>query len=102
MDQMSACELAGDPVCVLSAVSLGEECRSDECRWDDISTSATLDDEVSPASGIASEESLHREVSWSIGAKQHTHNKCKPCGFFWSQKGCMNGSECQHCHMCSK
>jgi len=44
-------------------------------------------------------ESLDR---WSIGSQAHAAGTCKPCGFFWSARGCQNGRDCQHCHLCDE
>jgi len=36
----------------------------------------------------------------SIGSMMHGTGECKPCAWFWKAKGCQNGAECRHCHMC--
>lgn len=36
----------------------------------------------------------------SIGSAMHGSGKCKPCAWFWKQRGCLNGQECGHCHIC--
>jgi len=36
----------------------------------------------------------------SIGSRDHSQGKCKPCAFFWTQEGCNNGSACPFCHLC--
>jgi len=36
----------------------------------------------------------------SIGSSMHGSGKCKPCAWFWKQRGCLNGQECGHCHIC--
>jgi len=38
----------------------------------------------------------------SIGSIQHGTGRCKPCGWFWKEAGCSNGSECCHCHLCPR
>lgn len=36
----------------------------------------------------------------SIGSIHHGSGSCKPCGWFWKEGGCINGSDCYHCHLC--
>lgn len=38
----------------------------------------------------------------SEGSKLHSKGSCKPCLYFWSPKGCLNGMDCEHCHACHK
>lgn len=37
---------------------------------------------------------------WSVGAEGHELQRCKPCAFLDSRKGCMSGSACLYCHIC--
>lgn len=41
-----------------------------------------------------------RQPSMSVGAALHGTGECKPCAWFWKPKGCQNGEECRHCHLC--
>eukprot|EP00438_Fugacium_kawagutii_P008869 Skav200651 [mRNA] locus=scaffold2539:137414:138922:+ [translate_table: standard] len=41
-----------------------------------------------------------RLPSMSVGAALHGTGECKPCAWFWKPKGCQNGEECRHCHLC--
>jgi len=36
----------------------------------------------------------------SKGSALHAQGLCKPCGFFFKSKGCKNGLDCEHCHLC--
>lgn len=36
----------------------------------------------------------------SVGSAMHGTGKCKPCAWFWKPRGCLNGQDCGHCHMC--
>jgi len=36
----------------------------------------------------------------SRGAYWHSTGQCKPCAWFWKPKGCENGQNCNHCHLC--
>jgi len=36
----------------------------------------------------------------STGSALHALGKCRPCAWFWKPKGCTNGQECAHCHLC--
>mmetsp|Transcript_1411 Transcript_1411/g.2315 ORF Transcript_1411/g.2315 Transcript_1411/m.2315 type:complete len:441 (+) Transcript_1411:140-1462(+) len=36
----------------------------------------------------------------SLGAVLHGTGQCKPCAWYWKPGSCVNGFECQHCHMC--
>jgi len=38
----------------------------------------------------------------SVGSRLHSAGYCKPCAWFWKPKGCLNGAECRHCHLCPK
>ena len=46
------------------------------------------------------EEVPDRQPCMSVGAALHGTGECKPCAWFWKPKGCQNGEECRHCHMC--
>jgi hypothetical protein len=35
----------------------------------------------------------------SAGSLDHPYN-CKPCAWFHKPKGCENGKDCRHCHLC--
>merc|ERR1712059_52769 len=35
----------------------------------------------------------------SMGSALHSSGKCKPCAFLHT-KGCVNGTDCQFCHLC--
>lgn len=37
------------------------------------------------------------ETQWSEGSEGHP-DICNPCPWFW--RGCRNGADCKHCHMC--
>lgn len=36
----------------------------------------------------------------SPGSALHGSGMCRPCAWFWKSKGCENGEECRHCHLC--
>jgi hypothetical protein len=36
----------------------------------------------------------------SHGSTLHSSGNCRPCAWFWKPKGCQNGRECGHCHLC--
>mmetsp|Transcript_146385 Transcript_146385/g.272600 ORF Transcript_146385/g.272600 Transcript_146385/m.272600 type:complete len:360 (-) Transcript_146385:198-1277(-) len=36
----------------------------------------------------------------SRGSALHHTGTCKPCAWFWKPKGCQNGKDCLHCHLC--
>jgi len=38
----------------------------------------------------------------SRGSVYHALGECKPCAWFYKPKGCGNGADCLHCHMCSE
>jgi len=46
--------------------------------------------------------SAERTPSFSIGAVLHDFGECRPCAWYWKPSGCLNGQECQHCHMCAR
>lgn len=48
------------------------------------------------------DEAIDEAERWSVGSELHALGECKPCGFFWSARGCHNGRECQHCHLCDE
>mmetsp|Transcript_136630 Transcript_136630/g.323695 ORF Transcript_136630/g.323695 Transcript_136630/m.323695 type:complete len:514 (-) Transcript_136630:14-1555(-) len=41
-----------------------------------------------------------RKPAPSVGSALHGTGECKPCAWFWKPKGCQNGAECRHCHLC--
>jgi hypothetical protein len=47
-----------------------------------------------------SEDKLHT-LDVSVGSAMHSVGKCRPCAWFWKPEGCLNGSSCRHCHLCS-
>jgi len=47
-------------------------------------------------------ETEGQQPCWSAGSAGHASGECKPCGFYWSRKGCGNGEACRHCHLCPK
>mmetsp|Transcript_26873 Transcript_26873/g.62378 ORF Transcript_26873/g.62378 Transcript_26873/m.62378 type:complete len:377 (-) Transcript_26873:82-1212(-) len=52
-----------------------------------------LDGDRTPAKVIIAE-------SWtSLGSQMHGTGECRPCAWFW-KKGCLNGRDCLHCHLC--
>lgn len=36
----------------------------------------------------------------SVGSVLHGVGTCKPCAWHWKPRGCQNGFECKHCHVC--
>jgi len=34
------------------------------------------------------------------GSVSHMRGNCRPCAWFWKARGCKNGEECGHCHLC--
>eukprot|EP00971_Amphidinium_carterae_P056195 1108623-Amphidinium_carterae.1 len=36
----------------------------------------------------------------SHGSVLHGTGQCKPCAWYWKPRGCNNGKDCRHCHMC--
>jgi len=36
----------------------------------------------------------------SLGSCAHATGNCKPCNWFHKAKGCSNGFNCRHCHLC--
>merc|ERR1711879_496623 len=61
---------------------------------------ATADNDVDDDE--VGEVRLPTAARWSVGSQGHAHGECKPCGFFWSAKGCHYGEDCQHCHICDE
>lgn len=40
--------------------------------------------------------------SISQGSAQHGSGNCRPCVWYWKSRGCQNGGDCFHCHLCPK
>jgi len=40
--------------------------------------------------------------SWSNGADLHHLSQCKPCAWYWREKGCVEGASCPFCHLCGR
>lgn len=38
-------------------------------------------------------------TGWSQGSALHAEGRCRPCGFLWSVKGCLQGAGCECCHL---
>lgn len=37
----------------------------------------------------------------SVGSKLHSTGQCQPCAWFWKPgRGCTDGANCDHCHLC--
>lgn len=43
-----------------------------------------------------------RQPEYSAGSAFHATGQCKPCAWFWRPQGCLNSTECQHCHLCNR
>lgn len=44
---------------------------------------------------------LGRMGSPSVGSSLHGTGKCQPCAWFWKKgRGCQDGINCDHCHLC--
>lgn len=41
-----------------------------------------------------------RQPGTSMGSALHSSGLCKPCAWYWKAKGCENGEDCLHCHLC--
>lgn len=98
-DSDSSCHIVTSSLSAL----LGDlpACRpSISSAWSDISDDLSTRTPSSASSEGSDIETRH--PSWSIGAEFHYDGNCKPCGFFWSQKGCGNGPNCNHCHLCPR
>jgi hypothetical protein len=50
----------------------------------------------------ASPPSQANALSEAQSQKQAQHNsgQCRPCAWFWREKGCQNGDACGYCHLC--
>merc|ERR1711953_147366 len=59
--------------------------------------------EAREAQSVSSNVSTRKQSSTmlpSVGSLSHSAGSCKPCAWFWKPKGCVNGTECKHCHLC--
>eukprot|EP00929_Paragymnodinium_shiwhaense_P064831 TRINITY_DN32530_c0_g1_i1.p1 TRINITY_DN32530_c0_g1~~TRINITY_DN32530_c0_g1_i1.p1 ORF type:complete len:225 (+),score=15.24 TRINITY_DN32530_c0_g1_i1:178-852(+) len=36
----------------------------------------------------------------SVGSALHRFERCVPCGYFWTPRGCQSGASCMFCHLC--
>lgn len=36
----------------------------------------------------------------SVGSRWHLSGECKPCSWYWKPQGCIDGAECNYCHIC--
>jgi hypothetical protein len=44
---------------------------------------------------------LGRSGCPSVGSALHGTGKCQPCAWFWKAgRGCQDGANCDHCHLC--
>lgn len=56
-------------------------------------TKKVLRDPPSPPPGLVSPLP-------SVGSAAHASGTCRPCAWFWKGRGCENGRDCRHCHLC--
>lgn len=43
---------------------------------------------------------LHAGVQMNPGSMMHGAGVCSPCAWYWKPKTCLNGMDCQFCHLC--
>lgn len=56
-----------------------------------------------PADSEESEtEAVEKIPAPSLGALGHEDGTCKPCAWYWRQKGCSKAEECDFCHLCDE
>lgn len=51
-------------------------------------------------SGLLSQSELGSPELPTVGSAGHSIKRCKPCAFRWKEPGCLNGVQCQFCHLC--
>jgi len=56
-------------------------------------------------SGVRQEQKPSPQVdpaSQPLSQKEMQHNsgQCRPCAWFWRERGCLNGDACGYCHLC--
>jgi len=64
----------------------------------------TVSDKVSQADDISKTEQENEEDEFgppiSLGSVGHPNNCAKPCKYTKKQRGCKDGDQCTHCHLC--
>jgi len=80
----------------LRSGSRGLQSASDEAEQqkasEEAEEQAQLQSEDSPSEA--------RKPTPSAGSAFHFTGECRPCAWFWNPRGCQNGRECRHCHLC--
>jgi len=54
------------------------------------------------AGGVGGEQRGAPQALPSVGSFMHGTGECRPCAFFWKQRGCKDGRNCTHCHLCPR
>lgn len=73
---------------------------SQERRPREIASSSKDDEELSQRGTISSNTPAKPWSSWSVGSEKHHSGECVPCAWNWKPRGCINGAQCEFCHMC--
>lgn len=58
------------------------------------------EDRASSEASEASEVVITAENAPSLGSINHPHSCGASCKYFWKQRGCKDGANCSHCHVC--
>eukprot|EP00434_Breviolum_minutum_P029175 symbB.v1.2.025806.t1/scaffold2530.1/size76790/2 len=43
-----------------------------------------------------------KKPTYSMGSEGHGSRECHPCAFYWKDKGCSSGADCNFCHLCNQ
>lgn len=73
-----------------------EVCEQPDGEVDDTSSRVDEPSELCEA-GQGSAEG--QGLPWSKGSRMHEAGKCKPCHYVHTKLGCLNGEECNFCHI---
>lgn len=54
------------------------------------------------AAALSFTGSSTKKPTYSMGSEGHGARECHPCAFYWKDKGCSSGADCNFCHLCNQ
>jgi len=57
------------------------------------------DEEAEEEAGEDDGDGAERKGVWSKGSVRHEDGSCRPCHYYQTKTGCMNGDKCSFCHL---
>lgn len=83
-------------------IQRGQHSHIPHMAWKAIDAATPSDDEqqwLCERSSSSTAQVPEDDLPFSIGSQLHGTGNCRPCIFFVKQVGCMNGKNCEFCHL---